>query len=562
MKKLIFKRVRYKNIMSVGNKPIDIDLTGFHKTLCTGVNGAGKSTMIEAIYFALSGKPYRNIKKNQLLNSVNKKGLETELWLEFNGDEFYVMRGIKPNKLKITRNGEELNESASVRDFQEYFESLIGMTAASFKQVVVLGTAGYTPFMMLTAQKRRELVEDLLEVSVLSIMDKLNKTRLREITQALQLTEAKIRHLEQQIKTHKEYQAKAKQDAQENQIKYQNMYDALMNKISVLRTDVESMQAQLAALPELQDPYAELMKYVNAHAALNQKAIAYRKVSNMHDAGGTCPTCMQQFDSPHLIQKLTDHTKLIEKKMAEVQTRVDELKQQSELFKKTSEERQRLDLYIRTALTNIQTHTEQASKVQALMNQSTSEFVDKTDVMNKLIDEAKEEISKKSELMVEKYRRSNITELLKDSGVKAMLLKRYIPFFNKRIQHYLNILEADFVFSLDEEFNESIKSRGREDFTYASFSQGEKSRIDLALIFTWRDVASMVSGIDVNMLILDEVMDSAGDQQFIDSLFEIIDSMKLNVYMISHRDHQLHKFNRHVKMEKKGRFSECSITHI
>ncbi|WJZ27934.1 SbcC-like subunit of palindrome specific endonuclease [Serratia phage 92A1] len=557
MKTLKFNEIRYQNIMSVGQQPVHVKLDAHHKSLVTGVNGAGKSTMLEALCFCLFGKPFRDLKKGQLVNSVNKKALLVEVWMQYDKDKFYIKRGIKPNVFEIERNGVKLDESASVKDFQEYFEQLIGMSYPSFKQMVVLGTAGYTPFMGLRTPERRKLVEDLLEVSVLAEMDKLNKAGTREITQNINVIDLKVSHLQDQIKTQEQFAEQQKKKGEADVQRYQTMYDDFVTEAKGLKSEVLEMQEALTSIVLDGDPAELLAKLVQDMSSLSTKQSSYARVLKLHEDGGTCPTCMQQIGSDESIKGKVQaaHDKcgaaqepLIEKRK--------ELESIRDSFNVQRDKLRSLNQDIVSKKEALQTTVAKAKRVKAAIDELSNDIIDNTDQIIKLTTELTEQVKAKSNLVMEKYVNGIITDMLKDSGIKSSIIEKYIPYFNSRIGHYLKIMEADYSFTLDSEFNETIKSRGREDFSYTSFSQGEKARIDIAMLFTWRDVAAKVSNVSISALFLDEVFDGALDTASHKQINQIMKDMKgTNIFIISHRDHDPQDYGQHLKMVKKGRFT-------
>lgn len=557
MKTFKLKKVIYKNIMSVGAQPITIILDKHQKTLVTGKNGAGKSTFLEAITFALFGKPFRDVKKGQLLNSSNKKDLLVELWMEFDGKEYYVKRGQKPNVFEVHVNGKALDESASAKDFQEQFEQLIGMSYSSFKQIVVLGTAGYTPFMGLSTPARRKLVEDLLEVSILAEMDKLNKSLIRETNSQIQVIDVKQDGITQQIKIYNDNEERQKKLSGDNAARLQTMYDDLVGEARTAKANIEKLTDDLLAVIIDDDPSDALDTLDRQAAALQNGFQTYNKVIGLYDHGGDCPTCMQALDThSNLVSKIKDKANTLQTNIQEIQSQRRELKViQDEVHRQQSVARDiktQIQGYKSTAITAV----EKAKKVKVLIEQAAAEFISHADEIAVLQADLDKIVKEKTTLVMEKYHRGILTEMLKDSGIKGAIIKKYIPIFNKQINHYLKIMEADYVFTLDEEFNESIKSRGREDFSYFSFSQGEKARIDIALLFTWRDIASKVSGINISTLILDEVFDSATDTDGVKTIGTILNSLQdSNVFIISHRDHDPQAYGQHLQMKKVGRFT-------
>ncbi|AND76000.1 hypothetical protein MX01_55 [Escherichia phage MX01] len=557
MKTFKLKKVTYKNIMSVGQQPITIQLDKVQKTLVTGKNGAGKSTFLEAVTFALFGKPFRDVKKGQLINSSNKKDLLVELWMEYDGKEYYIKRGQKPNVFEISCDGERLDESASSKDFQAEFEQLIGMSYTSFKQIVVLGTAGYTPFMGLSTPARRKLVEDLLEVSVLADMDKLNKSLIRETNSQIQVIDVKQDSITQQIKIYNDNEERQRKLSGENAARLQVMYDELVKEARTAKGNIEKLTDELLNVIVDDDPSDSMSDLSNKGFAIKNDMATFTKVVKLYETGGSCPTCMQGLEEHgNILTKIKDKNFELQKSLDKINEQYQELK----LIKDQVTEQRNKALAIKSQIATHKqqaiTAVEKAKKVKVLIDQAAAEFVSNAEEIATLQAELDKIVSTKSSLVMEKYHRGILTEMLKDTGIKGSIIKKYIPIFNKQINSYLKIMEADYVFTLDEEFNETIKSRGREDFSYASFSQGEKARIDIALLFTWRDIAEKVSGVHISTLVLDEVFDGAVDAEAVKSIASILNSLEdSNVFIISHRDHDPQAYGQHLQMKKVGRFT-------
>ncbi|AHI60954.1 SbcC-like subunit of palindrome specific endonuclease [Enterobacter phage PG7] len=557
----IFKlnRVKYQNIMSVGGQPIDIQLDKVHKTLITGKNGAGKSTMLEAITFALFGKPFRDFKKGQLINSTNKKGLLCELWMEYDGHSYYIKRGQKPNVFEIERDGAKLDEAASVKDFQSYFEELIGMSYTSFKQVVVLGTAGYTPFMGLSTPARRKLVEDLLEVSIIAEMDKLNKSLVRELNSQVQVLDAKKDGIQQQIKIYEENIEKQKKLSGENVARWQSMYEESMADARNIRSTIDELNKNLAniVIGEEDDVSEGIQKTQMAGMTILNRIESYTKVLSLYDKGGHCPTCLQDLHSSDtLIGQINSKVDECNIKHAELKTHLENLQASQMEYEAVKRRVRDIRGQVAAKTEELKAAVERIRKIKAAIDKAAEEFIDYSDEIKTLNEELNKIVDTKSNSVMEKYLRGILTEMFKDSGIKGLIIKKYIPLFNKQINSYLKVMDADYVFTLNEEFNETIKSRGREEFSYNSFSQGEKARIDIALLFTWRDIAELVSGVKINCLFLDEVFDSATDVDGVKSITQILNKMQdSNIFIISHRDHDPQAYGQHLQMKKVGRFT-------
>ncbi|QFR56011.1 recombinational endonuclease subunit [Serratia phage Muldoon] len=557
MKTLKFNKVKYKNIMSVGQEPIEVRLDACHKTLITGTNGTGKSTMLEALCFGLFGKPFRDLKKPQLINSTNKKGLLVEVEMEYDKKQFKVIRGLKPNIFEVYRDGQRIDEDASIRDFQETFEQMIGMNLNSFKQVVVLGTAGYTPFMALSKGDRRRLVEDLLNVSILADMDRLNKFQSRELTQQISVTDLKLEHLKTQIETQEQFKNKQQQKAGADIDRYQKMYDDFVAEAREHKASLEDLVQSLTEVTLGEDPSEELQKLISASEKINTRVQDYKAVIHRHEKGGTCPTCLQQIGADEKIKgKIETAIHDYGIKSSDLNEKISSLNEIMTSFKKQRQEQVRITSEITAKKQIIQDTVMKAKRIKLAIEELSKDIIDNSSEILSLTKDYNDEVKNKSALVIEKYQRGIITDLLKDSGIKGSIIKKYIPYFNKRIAHYLKIMDADYSFTLDEEFNETIKSRGREDFTYNSFSQGEKARIDISLLFTWRDVASQVSGVEISALFLDEVFDGSFDNEGIKRVAQILNSFTdMNIFVISHKDHNPQDYGQHLHLKKRGRFT-------
>ncbi|QPI18009.1 recombination endonuclease [Pectobacterium phage POP12] len=569
--KLEFQKIKYSNIMSVGNAPIEIDFTEKKKMLVVGTNGTGKSTLIESLTYALFGKPFRDFKVGQLVNSVNKKKLLVELWLTYGKDKFYIKRGQKPKVFEVWKNDEKLPEDASTGDYQEQLEQMLNMNMVGFKQVIVLGTAGYTPFMNLKTPERRKLVEDLLSVSVLSQMDKLNKGYQRSVNQQLETMNMQQQHIQNEINTHQRFINEQKQliaeqagKTEQNIQNFVDMYDSHVETAKTLKAKIQELQLKIAEVViQGEDQTENLAKLRDGLTKLELTMSQLTKLKVMYEKGGECPSCKQAISpTPERMQEIADKLKAGTQRVTLIKTKQSQLQEiMNGIIAQQNEIRSYRSQHDGLKLT-LQNEVQSAKKIQTHIDALKAEQEKEKSVI--VIDEQPLiDLQKKSDsfadqrgvLVKEKYYRGIVVDMLKDSGVKASIVKKYIPYFNKQIEYYLDLLGADYTFVLDEEFNESIKSFGRDDFSYNSFSEGEKARINIALLFTWRSVSSKISGVDLSLLILDEIFDSSIDADGASAINSILATVDGNVVVISHRELDGGNFDATIKMKKVGRFT-------
>lgn len=559
--KLKFKTLTYQNILSVGNVPIVIDFDSAKKTLITGKNGGGKSTMIEALTYALFGKSFRDLKVGQLVNSINKKKCLVELLIEYGNDEYKIIRGQKPKVFEIWKNGEKLPEDSAAGDYQSQLESMLNINLVGFKQVIVLGTAGYVPFMELKTPDRRKLVEDLLSLSIISEMDKLNKSYIRGVNRELDTLSMQIGHVQQQIATHQKFIDEQRAKANQNTARYQDIYDSHVETAKQIKAQLVELQTQIAeCVINGEDQTANIQKLRDGYTRLSMNVEQLQRLEVMYRKGGECPACKQPISpTPERMEEIAENIKNGTQKLTLIKNKQDQLQKIMDDLLTQQRTLNGLKSKYESLRGTLQNEVAAAKRVRAVMDKAQEDVVIDESPVEKLREDEKELDSKRSGFVKEKYFRGIVTDLLKDSGVKASIVKRYIPYFNKQIAYYLDLLGADYQFTLDDEFNESIKSLGRNDFSYASFSQGERARINLALLFTWRDVTSKISGVDLSLLILDEVYDGAIDREGSFAVKELLDGINGNVIVISHQDLDPEDFDRHIVMSKVGRFSKMEV---
>ena len=569
---IIFKKLRYQNILSTGNQFTELDLNRSNSTLVVGENGAGKSTFIEALTFALYGKPFRNINKPQLLNAITGKNLLVELEFSIGKKDYMVRRGMKPNLFEIWLNGEMMNQHAGARDYQEFLEkNILKLNFKSFSQIVVLGSANYVPFMQLPAMQRRAVVEDLLDIQIFSIMNSLLKDKMAQNKSDITDVEYQIDLCEQKIELHSKHIDTLRANNDELIAQKQQKIAEHQEAIDGLHTDTESLSERVNALNEQIADHEKVStrksKLVQMEASLEDKIRKLNKEIQFFHDHDNCPTCKQGIDHDFktgTIEKRTAKTQEVsealhklEAEIGAANTRLEEIqalnKQITSLNSKITDNNQQIGFYqryIRDLNKEIDGLREQANKI-ATESEDTSKFIEELNNHKK----KKETLSRQKSVL------DVASHLLKDTGIKTKIIKQYVPIMNKLINKYLAAMDFFVNFELDEQFNETIKSRFRDDFSYASFSEGEKMRIDLSLMFTWRAIAKLRNSASTNLLIMDEVFDSSLDSAGTEEFLKILESLTQdsNVFIISHKGDQLYdKFHSVIKFEKHANFSRIA----
>lgn len=558
--------------MSTGNQFTEILLNRSKSTLVVGENGAGKSSFIEALTFALYGKPFRNINKPQLINSITGKNLLVELEFSIGKKEYMVRRGMKPTVFEIYSNGNLINQNADAREYQEYLEkNILKLNFKSFCQIVVLGSANYVPFMQLPAASRRGVVEDILDIQIFSVMNTLLKEKINQNKTEMQNIDYEIAMCQQKIDLHQKHLLSLKQnneelielrkqkiEEQEQEVhEYRAKVEALMNEVEALSKSVEDSEkisSRKSKLVQMESQLEEKVRKLN------------REVKFFHDYDN-CPTCKQGIDH----EFKTNTIEIRSNKLNEVKTALKKL--EHEIVQTTDrlheiESVNKKIMQLNRDISNNNSHinivnrriVELNEEIDSLRKQSTKIELDSNELKNfqkelNLKKKAKEKLSNQRSV----YEVS--AQLLKDSGIKTKIIKQYVPIMNKLINKYLSSMDFFVNFELDESFNESIKSRFRDEFTYASFSEGEKMRIDLALMFTWRAIAKLRNSASTNLLIMDEVMDSSLDPAGTEEFLKILETLTSdsNVFIISHKGDALYdKFHSVIKFEKHSNFSRIA----
>ena len=564
---IYFKTVRWQNFLSTGNQWTEIQLNKAQSTLIVGENGAGKSTMLDAISFGLYGKPYRNINKPQLVNSITSKRCVVEIEFSSKGKEYLIRRGIKPNVFEIFCDGKLVDQNASVREYQEYLEkSVLKLNHKSFTQIVVIGSANFIPFMQMKVWERRDVIEDLLDIQIFTKMNNLLKEKINKNKDDVIDAKYQIDMLDQRISLTKKH-------LNEIMSMQKSDRDAKMKKVEELETKLDDLRLQYEGkanhVKHLHDSIKDRDTIKGKQRKLNElKMQLSSKVQNIqsqieffkdHD---DCPTCHQsideEFKEDHIceqqdkqleikdgIDKMNDH-------FAEIEHRLNEISAVQDTINDINQIMMNLNSEMTSAQNGIKELTQSLEEIPQVQE------TDDLDELNTTLNKNKE---RHETLLRDKERYEIASSLLKDGGIKSKIIKQYVPIINKLMNKYLAAMEFFVQFELDEQFNEKIKSRFRDEFTYDSFSEGEKMRIDLSLLFTWRAVAKLRNSVTTNLLIMDEVFDSSLDTTGTDEFLKLITQLTqdTNVFVISHKGDQLFdKFHSNIRFQKVKNFSQIA----
>jgi len=568
---ITFKYVRWKNFLSTGNTFTEVQLDRSSSTLIIGENGAGKSTILDALCFGLFNKPFRNISKKQLVNTVNNGGSVVEVEFNVGGKDVKVIRGIKPNKFEVYVNGSMINQDANARDYQKYLEQqIMGLNYRSFTQVVILGSSTFVPFMQLTTKARREVVEDILDIKIFSLMNFLLKNQTKELNE-------NIRNTEQTYDLTKEkatLQERFIKDVIENK---SSIIDDSKSKVASNDSAIKTKQGEIVSLDNAKEALSfdseqkirleeKIRKLSRTEAALSNKRGEHERQINFFQSNEECPTCEQDITPETKQTKIDASTG----KLGQLDRAI------ADANRMEREEHERLDI-IKDNLATLRKHDVEIAKIRSSINELEKFNVKlekdiETYTQGSVSDDDKTKLAElkgkislieeqKSKLNEDKFYVDVARNLLQDSGIKTKIVKQYLPIMNKLVNTYLSSMDFYVQFNLDENFNETIKSRFRDEFSYASFSEGEKMRIDLALLFTWRAIAKMKNSTNTNLLILDEIFDSSLDGSGTDDFLKILDTFSdQNVFVISHKQDMLFdKFRSIVQFKKEKNFSHLVV---
>lgn len=565
---IIFRTVRWKNLLATGSQFTEVQLNRSPSTLITGENGAGKSTFLEALCVGLFGKPFRNINKPQLVNSINKKDCVIEIEFDIGDKEYKVVRGIKPNIFEIYLNGELLNQDAAARDYQLYLEDhVLKLNYKSFTQIVILGSASFVPFMQLPPAHRREIIEDLLDINIFSLMNSNLKERLSEIKDQAKNIQSDLSIIKNKVEVQDRYVKTLEADNQSKLDEINKNLDESQEEIKKIQTAAEEIQLQKSQLEATISDKDDISEK-NRTASQNKRSFVskindIKEQLEFYEKHDNCPSCKQELDTSHK-----------EKHLQEFNTKIEELNKQVLLLTEDIEVTSKrltaistVESQIAKLNNDISEHKgrhvglkQYVAKLQKELESSKSN-VNITDEKMKLKDLAKDALAiskRQSEINEDKYYHDICATLLKDGGIKTRIIKQFLPVINKLINKYLAELDLFISFELDESFEETIKSRYRDDFSYASFSEGEKMRIDLAILFTWRNIARLKNSANTNLLICDETLDGSLDSTSTESLMKIFGSLEsgVNLFVITHSpDNYSDKFRSSICFEKVNNYS-------
>ena len=567
---LTFSKVRFKNFGSFGNTFTELQLSKHNTVLVSGRNGHGKSfALLDAITFGLFGKPFRKVNIPQLVNSVNQKDCIVEVYFSTPKHEYKVVRGLSPKVFEIYKDGDLLPQNAKAKDYQKTLEEqILRMNYKSFTQIVILGSSSFVPFMQLSSADRREVIEDILDIKIFSVMNSLLKTKLSELKESTNICQNKINLANEKIKLQEEHvntlKARSKERLEKNKDKMKSLVDegkSTQAEITSITEDIENIKQNLPEKSQFVDSLKAIEK---TETSLESDLKRLTKDIKFYTVNDTCPTCKQTIDDKFkadittekeeekqniqerlvgiesLINETLEKISGIEERESNIINREKDIVEKQSVVKSLYQQIKYIEQEIKDIETNQESIEEQNDKLISFRSEKEDALIEKEKVLN------------------EKYNYDIVHDLLKDAGIKGKIIKYYLPIINKLINKYLSSMNFFANFTLDEEFNETIKSRHRDTFSYMSFSEGEKLRIDLALILSWREIAKLKNSASCNLLILDEVFDSSLDSMGTDDLMKLLDDLSINanIFVISHKaDLLADKFQNYMIFEKKNNFS-------
>ena len=565
---ILFKTIRYKNFLSTGNQYTEIDFTKNKTNLIVGTNGAGKSTVLDALTFSLFGKPFRRINKPQLINSVNEKDCKVEVEFSIGNTEWKVVRGIKPATFEIWRNDAALDQSAAALDQQKWLEqNVLKMNYKSFTQIVILGSSTFVPFMQLSASHRREVIEDLLDIKIFSSMNTLIREKMRSVKDEIKVLELKKESLLDKVKMHEEFIEELENRGKENiKDKETSIQKLLAEENNTINENIEISNKVNLLEKQLENHIGateKLRKLGNLKGKISQKVSTITKEHKFFTENTVCPTCTQPIDEEFRINRITDaqnKAKELQSGYKELEEAIKEEEERERQFTALSKEISKLTNGISQNNIKISGCQRQIRDIEHEIQVLTENLANRNSEHEKL-ESFKDNLKTTYDELAFKKDTINYYDfsysLLKDGGVKTKIIKKYLPLINQQVNRYLQMMDFYINFTLDEEFNETVQSPIHEDFSYASFSEGEKQRIDLALLFTWREVARMKNSVNTNLMILDEIFDSSldgyGTEEFLKIIRYVIKDA--NIFVISHKTGLEDRFESVIRFEKVKGFS-------
>lgn len=567
---ITFKAIRWKNFLSTGNYFTSIDITKRPTTLIAGENGAGKSTVLDALTYCLFGKSFRGTNIPQLINSVNDKDCIVEIGFEIGENEYLVRRGHKPKIFEIYKNGKLIDQNSNAKDYQTMLEEqILKMSYRSFCQVIVLGSSNYVPFMKLSTADRRAVVETLLDIDIFSAMNTIIKSRLSQSKDSIKDIDYKVDIVRTKIET-QEKLIKDIQSRSDDAIEaHQSEIQISEEDIDRIEKEIESIEGKIEKLLDVSQGKTEVQTEITDTKASirdsKRDTKAIKESIEFYETNDTCPACSQKIDADHkdkMISGMKDTIDQQNKNQKTLQGKLDDASARLEEVEKVLSAIRVFEEEIRTRKGNITSTKKYISKLKTDIERTITErgkIEEDKEEMKKLAVEGKDLVCERMRLLRDKNNYEVASILLKDTGIKAKIIKHYLPIMNRLINQYLKSMEFFVTFELDENFNETIKSRHRDEFSYHNFSEGERLRIDLSLLLAWREVATLRNSTNCNLLILDEVFDSSLDAVGTDEFLKILKGFgkNNNIFVISHKSDQLHdKFDGTIRFEKKNNFSK------
>ena len=568
---ILFEKIRWKNFLSTGNQYSEINFQKDSTTLIVGSNGAGKSTVLDALTFSLFGKPFRKINKPQLLNSTNEKDCRVEVEFSIGSIQWKVVRGIKPAVFEIWRNGSLLDQASAALDQQKWMEqNVLKMNYKSFTQIVILGSSTFVPFMQLPAAHRREVIEDLLDIKIFSSMNTIIKDKIRMLKEDIKVYELKKETLKDKVEMQKNFIEELENRGNANINANKEKITKLDGEVGIYMKENSSLEEDIFKYTKEQEfvtgATEKLRKLGSLKGKISQKVSTITKEHKFFNENTVCPTCTQSIEETFRINRITDaqnKAKELQSGYKELEEAIKEEEERERQFIALSKEITKLTHDISQNNTKISGCQRQIRDLESEIQTLTSQLENRNTEHEKL-ESFKTDLQKTYEELAtqkDKIKYYDFTYgLLKDGGVKTKIIKKYLPLINQQVNRYLQMMDFYINFTLDEEFNETVQSPIHEDFSYSSFSEGEKQRIDLALLFTWREVAKFKNSVSTNLMILDEIFDSSLDSQGTEEFLKIIRYVvkNANIFVISHKTGMEDKFENVIRFEKVKGFSRMA----